>query len=81
MLNLTLSQWGLLSDMAGVILLFIFGLPSKYMPLVVLLAANDMQGKQKEDAIRRNKGIIIGAYIGLSLVFLGFALQFIGSFK
>lgn len=73
---MTLSQCligsGLLLDIAGVILLFIFGLPSKIPQSGRLL----LEGDYDEKGARRFR---IGAYAGLTLLVLGFSLQFIGT--
>ncbi|MAY84190.1 MAG: hypothetical protein CMP59_08665 [Flavobacteriales bacterium] len=73
---LNLTQIGLLLDIAGVILLFQFGLPSGY----DLSMGKSMSGELPKEQKRKNRRIQIGAYTGLSLLVLGFVLQFAGAF-
>jgi hypothetical protein len=81
-LNLTLSQCGLISDMLGVALLFLCGLPSKIEnPDAGNLMIKNLNEESKIPIIRKNKWIHIGANTGLLLAFIGFLLQFIGGFK
>ena len=72
---ITFSQWfttaGLLLDIAGVILLFKYGLPSK-MPGGDFKITGD--GTTKEE-IRYKRG----AYAGLGLLIAGFSLQIVGA--
>jgi len=73
---LTLTQIGLLLDIAGVILLFKFGLPSGY----DVSMGKSMSGELPKEQMDKNVRIKIGAYTGLSLLILGFALQFLGAY-
>ena len=73
---LNLSQIGLLLDIAGVVLLFRYGLPSGY----DISMGKSMSGELPEDQKKKNRRITIGAYTGLFLLILGFALQFFGAY-
>lgn len=77
-----ISLIGLILDIIGVVLLFIYGLPSKIIPDNVVTihnvyAADDDNSTTEEK--ERNKRIKIGAYSGLSLLIIGFAFQATGS--
>lgn len=80
---MTLSQLGLLLDMIGVVLLFVFGLPSAYIENPEN-GGNLALGSSSEDEIikvkRMNLLIKIMSFLGLIIVFAGFLLQFIGGF-
>lgn len=68
---------GLVLDIIGVLLLFQYGLPSKYKEEDVLSL-----GSSSEEEIERakyNRKIKIGAYTGLSLILIGFIFQLIGT--
>ena len=82
MFDLTLNQIGLLSDIAGAILLFIYGLPSKYVESKSVLLSIGTTTPEEAAAIdRKNKRISIGAHLGIILLLLGFIFQFAGSYK
>jgi hypothetical protein len=72
------SSLGLVSDIIGVVIIFIHGLPSKVdeMGGVLLLGENP-----KDEQIRKNKNkrITRYAYFGLAFIILGFLLQLIGT--
>ena len=80
---MTINQLGLLSDMAGVFILFLYGLPSDYIvnPKAQHLLINESPKDEVEKVIAKNRVIKIWAYIGLTLLFIGFIFQLIGSFK
>jgi hypothetical protein len=82
-LELTTTQWGLMSDILGVLLLFKFGLPSKFVVVTNNLVWGDVDNKSEESraANRKNKKISFWAHVGLSLLILGFLLQFAGTIK
>jgi hypothetical protein len=80
-LEFTVNQWGLISDIFGVLLLFKYGLPSKIEDEVDHLTAPNVPEEEKQKRKRKNKEIIIGAYVGLTLILIGFALQFAEGFK
>jgi hypothetical protein len=67
------STIGLLTDIVGVILLFIYGLPSKMIEPPKLLLESDI-----DDAdLKKNAFITRMSYLGLSLLIIGFMLQLI----
>jgi hypothetical protein len=78
---LTVSQIGLIADIIGTLLLFKFGLPSHIEDVNSASIVGPTTDAEKLEAINRNRKIYIGAYIGLSLLLVGFVLQFIGRFK
>ena len=73
---ISINQLGLIFDIIGVILLFMYGLPSRIIEPPKLLLEGDLS---KEDS-KKNRFITIMSYIGLSCLFIGFFLQFLGSF-
>lgn len=72
---LNLSQIGLIMDMIGVILLFMYGLPSKYK-----IGSNFTDGFTSDKQKLLNRKVRIGSYTGLSLMLLGFIFQFVFQF-
>ncbi len=79
-MHLTISQWGLLLDLIGVLLLFKFGLPSELQDENGPGLAIGADKNEIEKIRKHNKKIKIGAYAGLAIIFVGFALQFIDGF-
>ncbi len=73
---ITLAQIGLFIDIVGVVLLFMYGLPSKYAKNNRMVWAGDISDSQK----RLNKRVKIGSYSGLFFLFIGFVLQFISPY-
>jgi hypothetical protein len=63
--------------MAGVFLLFKYGLPSNVLEGTVLIIEEKQEEANKRSRI--NKKITIKSYIGLSLIGIGFLLQLIRS--
>jgi hypothetical protein len=74
MLSNVISSIGLLIDIAGVVLLFIYGLPSKIATPPTLLIAGNISDSSK----KKNKLITRMSYVGLSLLIIGFILQLAG---
>jgi len=79
---MTLTQIGLLIDVIGVLILFEFGLPSKYKHIQEdeILGLNRRPEADIEKEKRKNKVVMRWAYLGLGCLLLGFLFQFIGSF-
>lgn len=75
----TTSQWGLISDIIGVLLLFRFGLPSKIESENGPGWATGAESDELTKIKNRNLRIKIGAYAGLFFILLGFVLQFLGA--
>lgn len=71
------SQIGLLLDIAGVLVLFKYGLPSKVRPVGGLNLGESEEDKKERENL--NSKIVIKARIGLTLLILGFVFQFYGS--
>ena len=68
-----LSSFGLITDIAGVILLFIYGLPSKIVePSKRLLEGSVSEADQKKNAFIKKM-----SYLGLTLLIIGFTLQLV----
>ena len=65
---------GLILDIAGVILLFYFGLPSKY-PQGDLLLVRRVDEAEKQEQIKFNRL----SKLGICLLALGFSLQIVGT--
>lgn len=78
--SLTLSQWGLIIDLIGVLLLFEYGLPSKIKDEEGEGLSIGADEQEVENIRRHNIKIKRGAYAGLACILAGFLLQFIGSF-
>jgi hypothetical protein len=79
-LQLNIAQWGLIFDLIGVLLLFKYGLPSKIEDTGIHFLAGHVEGDKQKDILKKNNRIKIGANFGLTLVFIGFVLQFINYF-
>ncbi len=81
MITVTLSQWGLIVDIIGAILLFTF-FPTKHINTDGKhLIAEPLEGEDLKRAIRINRRNEIWGKAGLFLLMAGFVLQFIGSIK
>ncbi len=77
MMSLTISQWGLILDLLGVLFLFYFGLPSDIKSINGPGLAIGLENEIDADLIRaHNRKIKIGAYTGLFLIFGGFFYNF-----
>ena len=71
------TQIGLVLDIVGVIILFEYGLPSKVKdPDGYLLLGDESDSNNIK---RKNKQVRFMAYLGLSLILLGFIFQFIST--
>jgi uncharacterized ion transporter superfamily protein YfcC len=80
MIHFTISQWGLIFIIIGVLFSFRYGLPSKITEhpedsLSMETGKNEWQRIKDHNKARK------GAFIGLAIVFIGFLLQFIGISK
>lgn len=73
MFSQVLNTAGLALDILGVLLLFKFGLPSKVQPEAWEL------GHDTEAQSVKLKRYTMGAYCGLALLVIGFALQIVGT--
>lgn len=75
------SQLGLVLDIIGALLLFRYGLPSKYVEAPgsrrIITETNTDLLKADE---KKNSAIMLWSRVGLALIILGFAGQLIGSF-
>ena len=71
---------GLILDIAGVLLLFWFGLPSKVELDVTLLNVRNPNSENSKRIERKNKRIHFWAFTGLTLIGIGFLLQLAGVF-
>ena len=57
-MSINLSQWGLISDIFGVVLLFIYGLPSKFQSVEGSnIITESVPEKELAEIKRRNKNI------------------------
>ena len=74
MISKIFSTIGLCTDIVGVILLFIYGLPSKIVEPPKLLLGSDIGNSN----LKKNAFITWMSYFGLSLLILGFTFQLIG---
>ncbi|HEV7330044.1 MAG TPA: hypothetical protein VGN63_03305 [Flavisolibacter sp.] len=71
---------GLILDLAGVLLLFQFGLPSKVELDVRFLNVGNPNSENSKRIKRKNKRIHFWAFTGLTLIGIGFLLQLAGVF-
>jgi len=71
-----INSLGLGLDIAGVVLIFFFGLPSRIIKQGVLLLEGDITEKDK----MKNKVIKRWAKTGMACLLLGFILQVISNF-
>jgi hypothetical protein len=69
---INISQCGLILDAVGATLIFVFIIPTKNVGRV----PEDFDPEAESRKISKNKTI---AWIGYTLIMIGFALQFIGS--
>lgn len=76
MASLVINSLGLIFDILGTILLFNYGLPSKFHESSGLLLESDLNDNEKKE----NKKINCFARLGLIFLILGFILQFISNF-
>ena len=68
---------GLLLDILGIVLLFVYGLPSKIEHLYSDMAV-EINDNEKQRIIKKNKRISFLSHFGLVALILGFCLQFAG---
>lgn len=73
---MSITQIGLLLDIAGCFIIFFFGLPQKPQETDEYTESGPLTTNQ----IKTNKRITFVAYVGLFFLTLGFVFQFIGSF-
>jgi hypothetical protein len=75
---MNLNQWGIVANIAGTIIIAIWGLPNWYYAddggTFVTMKINVPEGK------RYNKRRKVKAYLGLTVLGIGFVLQLIASF-
>ena len=63
-----------MTDIVGVILLFIYGLPSKIIGPPKML----LEGDITNDELKKNAFVTKMSYLGLTLLIIGFILQLAG---
>ncbi len=81
MCHLSLSQYGLVADIIGVLLLFRYGFPSKMESTEgEFMITESVSDERRRTIEKTNRNIRIIGYSGLVLIIVGFILQFIGSF-
>jgi hypothetical protein len=80
---MTILQSGLILNIGGTFLIFFCGFPSKIQQdkSAGSLSWGNLSEEENKKRILRNKWITFGAYLGLSLISLGFILQLIDSLK
>jgi len=80
---MTLSQWGLILNIAGTFIIFFCGFPSRIQEdkSAGSISYGDLSEEENKKRLSTNKLITIGAYSGLALLLLGFILQFLDTFK
>jgi hypothetical protein len=81
MYHLTVSQYGLVSDIIGVILLFKYGFPSKIKSPLGVRIVGEISDEESKRVNKSNRRVKFWGYTGLGLIIIGFVLQFIGGFK
>jgi len=81
MYHLTMSQYGLVSDIIGVILLFKYGFPSKIKSTAGVRIVGEISAEESRRVNKANLNIKFWGYTGLGLIIIGFVLQFFGGFK
>jgi hypothetical protein len=72
-----LTAIGLITDILGVILLFLYGLPSKVVEPPKLL----LEGDVGDDDQKKNEFIKKMSYLGLALLILGFTFQLVATWS
>lgn len=77
--SVAVNSLGLALDIAGVILLFIFGLPSKVTAETHEIEYWGIETERKQEEIQKYKRYKRGAYCGLALLIAGFSLQLISN--
>jgi hypothetical protein len=73
----TFTIIGLIFDIIGVFMLFLYGLPSRIEPSGDLLGLEESTDEELKRE-KKNRRIKILAFIGLSFIFLGFIFQLLG---
>ena len=71
----SLTNIGLLLDIIGVFLLFVYGLPSKISRSQSVLLIREITPKEKKQAVR----IYIMAHFAIVILIAGFILQLLGN--
>jgi hypothetical protein len=74
-----LSAIGLIVDIAGVLILFEYGLPSKVKTVTQFFVTGNETKEEIEEANKHNRNIKRWAYIGLICLLIGFVLQLMGT--
>jgi hypothetical protein len=74
---LELQSYGLIADVIGVIMLFIYDLPTKWKDSANLKTTESKETLEEDR--KYNKKHKIGSYSGLCLLILGFTLQFLST--
>ena len=74
----TFTIIGLIFDIIGVLMLFQYGLPSKFETSGDLIGLEESTDDELERE-KKNRRIKILAFIGLSFIFLGFIFQLLGA--
>ena len=77
MIGSLITSFGLLLDIIGVVLIFLFGIPQD----VRRSGANYLVWGSDENEIKKAKRYDLFSYGGLGLLILGFAVQIIGNWQ
>lgn len=78
-----LNQIGLIMNILGTLMIFLYGLPHKMNtePTRIHIVMTAERNKADADKdIRKNRWIEIKAYAGITLISIGFILQFVFTF-
>lgn len=75
------SQLGLVCDIIGAILLFKYGLPTKYQETAGSFLVDAASEEDERNVSENNKMIKRRAYMGVILLIAGFVLQLTGNFR
>lgn len=73
------NSLGLLLDIAGVVLLFIFGLPAKVSAETHEVDFWGSKTPKAQEEVQKYKRYKAGAYCGLALLIIGFSLQLLSN--
>ena len=76
----TVNSVGLLLDIAGVVLLFLFGLPSKVQETPGAILMWGARGSEEEEERKKYEHYRRLSHMGLGLLVLGFLLQIISNY-
>lgn len=74
-MNIDFTHLGLILDIVGAVLLFFFGLPSILNTPDHIITERRLSKREKI----QNKAISVLAHLGIILLILGFAFQYIGA--